>query len=235
MAATIDLTGTTRLVRFVVRRDRVRIVIWIVAIVVLVGATVASIKGLYPTQADLQQAATAAQGNAAAIAFNGPAQGLDTVGGEVAFQAGAFGLVVMALMSLLMVGRLTRGEEEAGRLELLRSLAIGPYAPATAAIVIVAAMNVVVGGLVTIVLLGQGLPAAGSVVFGLSFAFVGLVFCGVTLVAAEVSENARVVYGIAGAVLGASFVLRAIGDIGSGAVSWLSPDRLGAEDATVRG
>jgi ABC-2 type transport system permease protein len=38
-----------------------------------------------------------------------------------------------------------------------------------------------------------------------------------------VSENTRVVYGIAGAVVGASFVLRAVGDIGNGAISWLSP------------
>ena len=84
---------------------------------------------MYPTQADLDQAAAASKGNAAAIAFNGPAQGLDTVGGQVAFQAGAMGLVVVALMSVLMIGRLTRGEEEAGRLELLRSLPVGPRRP----------------------------------------------------------------------------------------------------------
>ncbi len=60
-------------------------------------------------------------------------------------------------------------------------------------------------------------------VFGLSFTLVGLLFAGVALVAAQVSENTRVVYGIAGAVLGASFVLRAVGDIGDGTISWLSP------------
>ena len=102
-------------------------------------------KGLYPTAADLRQAAVASEGNAAAIVFNGPAQGLDTLGGQVAFQVGAFGLVVVALMSLLMVGRLTRGEEEAGRLELLRSLPIGPHAPTTSAMLAVAGMDVAVG------------------------------------------------------------------------------------------
>lgn len=220
---TTDLTGTASLTRFVVRRDRVRIVIWIAAIIALVVTTVASVKGLYPTAADLRQAAVASEGNAAAIAFNGPAQALDTLGGQVAFQIGAFGLVVVALMNLLMVGRLTRGEEEAGRLELLRSLPIGPHAPTTAAMITAAGMDVIVGLLVTLVLLGQGLPITGSVVFGLSFMLLGLLYAGVALVAAQVSENTRVVYGIAGAVLGASFVLRAVGDIGDGTISWISP------------
>ena len=70
------LTGLGPLVRFTVRLDRVRIVVWVLSIVLTVVATVASIKGLYPTQADLDQAAVVAQDNAAAIIFNGPAQGL---------------------------------------------------------------------------------------------------------------------------------------------------------------
>ncbi len=218
-----DLTGTSVLARFIVRRDRVRIAVWIVSIAALIAISAASVKGLYPTQADLDLAAKASAGNAAAIAFNGPAQGLDTVGGEVAFNSGAFGLVVVALMSLLMIGRLTRGEEEAGRLELLRSLPIGSSAPTVAASAIVLSMNVVVGVLVTLTLLAERLPVAGSITFGVSFTMLGLVFTCLALVAAQISENTRVVYGIAGAVLGASFVLRAVGDIGDGTISWLSP------------
>ncbi len=222
-AAMTDLACTAELTRFIVRRDRVRVLVWVAAIAALVALTAASVKGLYPTQADLDEAAAASEGNAAAIAFNGPAQALDTVGGEVAFQVGAIGLVVVALMSLLMIGRLTRGEEEAGRMELLRALPVGRHAPTAAALLTVAAMNVAVGGLVTLALLAQDLPAVGSVTFGASFTLVGLVFAGVALVAAQVTENTRVVYGIAGAVLGAAFVVRAVGDIGDGTVSWFSP------------
>jgi polyether ionophore transport system permease protein len=82
---------------------------------------------------------------------------------------------------------------------------------------------VVTGGLVTVALLGFGLPAAGSIAFGLSFTLLGLLLAAFTLVAAQVSENTRVVYGLGGLVLGAAFVLRAIGDIGDGTISWLSP------------
>jgi len=217
------LTGTLQLTRFIVRRDRIRILIWIGSIVVLAALTAGGIKGLFPTQAALDQTAAATQHNAAAIAFNGPAQGLNTVGGQVAFQFGAAGMVLVALMSLFMVGRLTRGEEEAGRLELVRSLPVGSHAPTTAASLTVAAMSIAVGVLTTVVLSAQGLPAEGSLVFGVSFILIGLFFGGVALLAAQITENTRVVYGAAGVVLGAAFVGRAAGDIGDGTVSWFSP------------
>src|SRR4029077_13018575 len=157
-AAMSALAGTAELTRFILWRDRIRILVWIGAIVALAALTKAGIKGLFPAQAALDQTAAATQHNAAAIAFNGPAQGLNTLGGQVAFQLGAGGMVLVALMSLFMVGRLTRGEEEAGRLELMRALPVGSLAPTLAASLTVAAMNIVVGGLITVALLTQGLP-----------------------------------------------------------------------------
>lgn len=216
------VTGAVPLVRFTLRRERLRVAVWIFSIVLLVITTVASTKGLYPTQADLDRAA-ASENTAAAIIFNGPAQGLNNLGGQVAFQTGTFGLILMGLMSLFMLGRLTRGEEEGGHSELLRALPVGPHAPAMAAVSSVAAMNVVTGLLVASSLMALGLPATGSAVFGLSFTSFGLLITAVTLAAAQVTENTRVVYAIVGVVIGAGFVLRAVGDIGSGAISWLSP------------
>jgi ABC-2 type transport system permease protein len=218
-----SLTGTLALTRFIVRRDRIRILVWIVAIVALVALSVVGIEGLFPTQAALDQTAAATEHNAAAIAFNGAPQGLNTVGGQVAFQFGAPGMVLVALMSVFMLGRLTRGEEESGRLEVVRSLPVGIHANTLAAVLTVAAMNLTVGVLTAAVLIAESLPAAGSVVFGVSFILVGLVFGGVALLAAQVTESTRVVYGVAGAMLGASFVVRAVGDIGDGTLSWLSP------------
>jgi ABC-2 type transport system permease protein len=132
-------------------------------------------------------------------------------------------LILIGLMSVFVLGRLTRGEEEAGRSELLRSLPVGSNSLAASALVTVAAMNVVTGSLVALALVALDLPPEGSVVFGLSFTVFGLLLAAVTLVAAQVTENTRVVYGIGGLVLGASFLLRAIGDIGDGSISWLSP------------
>jgi ABC-2 type transport system permease protein len=217
------LTGTGALGRSILRRDRLRILLWILGAVVLVWSSAAGIKGIYDTPQKLRSAAVAVEGNAAAIAFNGPAQGLETLGGRIAFEAGTAGLVVVALMSLFMVGRLTRAEEESGRLELIRATVVGRHTPMAAAVAVVSAMNITVAAATTLVVVAQDVPVAGSVVFGLGFLAVGLAFTAVAALTAQVSENTRVAHGLAGALVGLAFVLRAAGDIGDGTLSWLSP------------
>ena len=98
---------------------------WVLAVGLLTAATASSIKQLYPTQADLDEAARASADSAIARAFKGPPLALDTVGGQVAFQIMVFGAIAVALMSILMVTRATRAEEEDGRLELVRALPSG--------------------------------------------------------------------------------------------------------------
>ena len=217
------LAGTSALVRAHVHRDRVRIAVWVLSIVGLVAAATSSVKALYPTPADLDAAARAAQSSAVAKVFKGPAQALDTIGGQVAFQIVVFGIVAVGLMTLLMVVRLTRAEEESGRLELIRALPVGRRAPLAAALLVVGAMDVGVGVLVTLTLLAYALPTGGSIVIGVSFVVVGFVFASIAAVTAQLTENARVASGLAGAALALSFLLRAIGDVGNGTLSWLSP------------
>jgi ABC-2 type transport system permease protein len=218
-----EFVGTGALVRFIVRRDRVRIAVWIAAILVLVLTSAQGIERIYPTDADLVEAAAAVDGNAAAIAFNGPVQGLETLGGRIAFETGTFGMIVAGLMSLLMIGRHTRAEEESGRIELVRATVVGRHAPTTAALLVVGAMNLIVAAGIWLLLVSLELSSSGSLVFAVGFLAVGLVFATVAMVSAQVSENTRVASGIAGIGLGAAFVLRAIGDIRDGTLSWFSP------------
>ncbi|MGH9210825.1 MAG: ABC transporter permease [Acidimicrobiales bacterium] len=217
-----ELTATGTLTRAILHRDGVRIAVWALAIAGLVVLTAASVKGLYPTQADLDEAA-ATEDSAAAIALNGPPHGLDTVGGQVAFQIGAWGMVAVGLMSLLLMTRNTRGEEESGRLDLVRATVVGRHAPPAAALVVVGGVNVLVGAAVAFANVGYGLPTAGSLLFGAGFTIFGFVFAGVAAVTSQVTDNTRVASGLAGAVLGASYAIRAAGDVGDGTLSWFSP------------
>jgi ABC-2 type transport system permease protein len=210
-------------VRLIVARDRVRLLAWTAGLLLLVITTAASTKGLYPTQADLDAIAITAHDNPVALAFNGPDQALDTIGGQVAFQVGAFGLVMVGLMSLLLLGRMTRGEEDSGRLELVRSMPVGRHAPLAAGLLVVVGTNIAVGVLTSVSLLLEDLPTHGSIVFGASFIATGILFACLTAVTAQVWENPRVATGVTGAVLGASYAVRAVGDMSGGTLSWLSP------------
>jgi ABC-2 type transport system permease protein len=219
----MSVAGTWQLVRFHLRRDRLLLVWWVAGSVLLYWSQAVSTKALYPTQAEFDRAAASMSANAAFVAMAGPARALNTLGGQVAWQASAFGAIVAGLMSMFLVGRHTRAEEESGRADLVRASAVGREATLAAVGVVVLAANVLLGGLVTVSLVAYGLPAAGSVSLGLAAGLAGLVFGAVALVAAQLTGSARAVYGITGAVIAASYVARAVGDVGPGALSWWSP------------
>lgn len=217
------LAGGDTLLRFYVRRERVRIPVYVIVFAALIAATALQSEQLYPMPADRADYAASVAGNAGLIAMVGPAYAVTNVGGDVAWQWGAFGAVVAGLMSMFIVGRHTRAEEQSGRSELIRASVVGRYAPTTAALGIAAAASVVMGAATALVMIAAGQPSAGSIALGASLGAVGLLFAGVAAVAVQISQGTAGAYGLVGAVLGASYALRAAGDVGDGTLSWLSP------------
>jgi ABC-2 type transport system permease protein len=215
--------GTWTLVRFIARLDRVRLALWIVGIALIIAFSASSVDQLYPTEADLIEAAGPLEDNVAVIALQGPTYAIDTLGGNIVFNIGGFGYVMTGLMGMFLVGRHTRGDEEQGRTELLRATVVGRNAPVTAALVVATAALAVLGVLITLSMLSLDLPVTGSVSYGIAMAAFGVLFAAVTSVTAQVSEHNRAAYGLAGALLGAFFVIRAVGDVSGGSLSWLSP------------
>ncbi len=217
------MTGAGLLLRAYLRRDRLMLVWWWLGGVVLYWSQAVSVEGLYATQAELDRAAQAMAANPALIAMTGPARALDTIGGQVAWQATAFGAIVAGLMSMFLVGRHTRAEEESGRDELVRASAISRRAPLTAALIEMLIANLLLGALIALSLVSVPLAVADSVALGVGAALSGAAFGGVALLAAQLTPTTRAAYGLTGAVLAAAYALRAVGDVGNEAVSWLSP------------
>jgi ABC-2 type transport system permease protein len=215
--------GTWLLVALALRRERVRIPVYVLLFVLLVAETAATSKQTYPTEATRAAYVATVEGNPGLIAMVGPPLELTTVGGDIAWQIGGFGAAFVALMSMFIVGRHTRAEEQNGRSELIGAAPVGRFAPVTAALIVVAAAQVLLGVLVALAMIGAGTPAEGSLALGASLAGVGLVFAGIAAVAAQVSQGTSSMYGIAGGAIGAAYLLRAAGDVGDGTLSWLSP------------
>ena len=80
-----------------------------------------------------------------------------------------------------------------------------------------------VGVFVAASLASYPLELADSIALGVGLTLCGWVFTGTALIAAQLTASTRSMYGIAGAVIGVAYVLRAIGDVGSPALTWLSP------------
>jgi ABC-2 type transport system permease protein len=217
------VTGTLRLLRFLLRRERVGLPWWLLGATLLVLVQSGQSQSLYGTPEALARLRQTIGGNTAAIAMNGPTRLLDSIGGEVVFEVFAFVAVVVALMNMFLVGRHTRADEESGRSELIRSARVGRHAPLAAALALAGLADLTVGVSVFAVATGTGLPVAGSALFGAAIAVIGLAFAALTAVAAQVFENTRAAYGAVALVLGAAYVLRAAGDVGDGSLSWASP------------
>jgi ABC-2 type transport system permease protein len=220
------LTGTGTLLRLAVRRDRVMLPAWLYILAVSVLGTAYSFKKTYVTAASRQHLAQVSNHTATLLATNGPVPGT-SVGGLTAWKFGIAGAALAAIMTIFIVIRHTRGDEEEGRLELIRATRTGRAAPLTAALAEAGIASLALGVLVAGALIAMSQPVSGSVDFGLSLAGTGLVFAAIAACAAQLSENARTCRGLALSVLGASYLLRAAGDAaGPGGprwLSWLSP------------
>ncbi|HEX6261489.1 MAG TPA: ABC transporter permease [Actinomycetota bacterium] len=223
-------TGTGRLAQFILRRDRIRLGVWVGAIALLVVLFVSSLPQYY-TEASQRQARAELMANPGLRAIAGPGYGLDdyTFGAMVAQEFLSWTAIFVALMSFLLMVRHTRAEEETGKAELVRSAALGRHAHTAAPLVVLIGANLVLGGLIAVGLgsLGmEGVSWPSSWLFGAALASIGLVFTAVAAVTSQVSPGARGAAGLAGFGFAVAYLVRAAGDmseVGGGFLSWLSP------------
>ncbi|TDC35091.1 anibiotic ABC transporter [Micromonospora sp. 15K316] len=207
-------TGTWRLTRLALRRDRIRLGIWILGTPLLGYALAASVAGVYPDDAARHGYATTSASSLVARAFNGPIAGTD-LGAVVVAETYATLAVLVALLSTFAVVRHTRQNEETGRAELLGASVVGRYALLTAALLVVVGANVLAaaGLALALALAGAGLPLAGSVAAAAAIGGVGVAFTGVAAVTAQLTVTSRGANALAAAAVGLAFLLRAAGDV----------------------
>ena len=216
------LANTGALARLAFRRDRIMLPAWVYVITAAIASNSYSLNKLYPTAAARADLVASGGQNPALVFLYGRLWG-DSLGAVSAWRYGVWAAIFAALMSIFLVIRHTRADEEAGRLELVGSAAVGRLAALTAGLLVALAANMVLAVLLVVVLVVLGLPVAGSVAFALAITTCGVAFAAVAALAAQLAAGARAARGIAIGVLGAAYLLRAVGDAsGAGGVSWLT-------------
>ncbi|GIJ44979.1 exporter of polyketide antibiotics [Virgisporangium aliadipatigenens] len=204
-------TGTWRLVRLALRRDRIQLPVWILGITVMLSSSLASLAKTYPTEAERATVLKTAANTPTILVLRGPPTGTGE-GQLYAFQLIAFLCVLAAFMSTLAVVRHTRQNEETGRAEMIGATVVGRFAPLTAALTVVILSNALLGVLITGVLAGDGQDAQGAAVFATGLALNGIAFAGIAAFAAQLTDSARSANGIAAAAIGVAYALRGAGD-----------------------
>ena len=216
-------TGTALLSRHAARRDRVLVAVWVLVLAATVAASAAGTSTLYPHESDRISAATAINASPAVVALYGPIVDVRSLGELAMTKLTVLYAVFVGLLVLVLVRRHTRTEEETGQAELVGGTAVGRDAPLAAAMLEAVGVAVVVGLLAAVCDVAGGLPLAGSLAFGASWTGVGLVSAGITAVCCQLSASSRTCAATAGGVLGALFLLRAVGDTSVSWLGWLSP------------
>lgn len=217
------VTGTWPLVRLVLRRDRVRLSVWLLGIAAVTGASAKSVSGLYGTAEKRAGYGATVQDSAVSRLMGGIPRDIDTLGGIISFEVTAVAAVAVALMVTFLVVRHTRGEEESGRAELVRSTVVGRHAALAATLVVSLLACVILGLLLAGVLTLADVDPGAAGMFGVGISAVGLVFTGVAAVAAQFARSGRTALGIGtGAVL-VAYLVRGYGALDETWWTWASP------------
>jgi ABC-2 type transport system permease protein len=219
--------GTTQLLKLALRRDRVMLPAWVYVLTATAVGTAYSTKSLYDTVAARRDFALGIDRNPANLALEGRVFDANSIGAISVWKIIVTGAAMVAVMSLLLVIRHTRADEESGRLELVSAGVLGRSAALGSALLTAFTANLVLFVPAVAGLIAVGLPVAGSVVFGLCWLATGMMFAAVAALTAQATESGRTANGLALSVLGVSFLLRAFGDAaghdGPSWLSWLSP------------
>lgn len=215
------------------RRDGAQIALWAGGTGLLAFAAYAGVDGTYGSADDRTSLLAAALANPVILLFRGLPSGT-APGAFIVFLIFPWLALLAAFMSTFLAVRHTRGDEEAGRAELVAATPAGRTLPIVATVVHGILANALAAALVAGALIAVGLDASGAVLTGLAVGAVGVVFLGVGLLAAPLVRSSRAANSVSVWTVLVSFVLAGTGNaIGtpsddltrmeSSWVTWLSP------------
>lgn len=220
-------TGTLSLLRLALRRDRIRLSIWLAALTLMMVYAPNAIKLAYPDEAQ-RQARVNLMKTPAAIIMGGPMFGGNEtdLGAMMANELMLTMIVATSILAILTVIRHTRAEEESGAAELVLSSVVGRYARTTAALIMIGGVNVALTVTMTLAMASTGFGLVDTAAMCLGITGVAMVFGAVAAVTAQLWRQSRTATGAAMAMLALAVFVRGIGDVienSGSALSWFSP------------
>jgi ABC-2 type transport system permease protein len=186
---------------------------------------------VYTTQADRDQLARTFGANKASAALFGPAPDLQTVDGFIVLKVSMTLMIIGSIWGVMTSSRLLRGDEDAGRWDLLLAgqttrrtatrQALGGFALASVVLWALTALITAVVGLSAKVNVDPG----QAMFLALALVSPAVMFLAVGALTSQLAPTRRAAAGYGAVVLGISYGLRMIGDAGvrSHWLTWLSP------------
>lgn len=206
-------------------------VAWGLLFGLLVANEALTYQATFPTADARREFAASFGGNAGLSAVIGPGRHLDTIEGVVAWRVFGLMIVVGAVWGLLAATKLLRGEEDAGRWELLLA---GQTSRRRATLQALAGLGVgwlvfwVVGS-TPIVVVGLrdtvDIPVVASLFYGLAGTASAALFLAVGALSSQLAGTRRGANALAAGVFAIAYLVRLVADAGAGLgwLRWASP------------
>ena len=216
-----------------VRRDWVQVLLWSIGTALLALASYVGVSDAYGSEQDRASLLAAALANPVILLFRGLPSGTDE-GAFMVFLILPWLALLAAFMSTFLAVRHTRGDEEAGRAELVAATPAARTIPFVATGLHGALANVLLAALTAAAFVAVGLDVEGSLLAGAAVGAVGWVFLGVGLFAAQLMRTSRGANSLAVWLLVGTFVIAGLGNavgtpsddltrMESSWLTWLSP------------
>jgi ABC-2 type transport system permease protein len=220
-------TGTLHLLRLALRRDRVRLSVWIAVLVMMMVYAPNAIKLAYPEESQ-RMARVSLMKTPAAIMMGGPMFGGNEadLGAMMANELMLTLIIATSILAILTVIRHTRTEEENGAAELVLSSVVGRHARTYAALILVGGVNAILAVTMTLAMAAIGFDVVDAAAMCLGVTGVAMVFGAIAAVTAQLWRQARTATGAAMGSLALAALVRGVGDVidNSGSpLSWFSP------------
>ena len=220
----------TALVWHALRQERVRLGVFAAIVVLYTAANVVGYRDTYPTQAQRDRFAAAFGENVALRLFYGLPHDLATVAGYVEFRVVGILTVVLAAWAVFAAVRALRGEEDAGRFELVLA---GPLrrGEATAAVLVALGVEcVALWGATALALIATGtafgdISLGRSLMLGVAIAAPAVLFAAVGALVCQIAPTHRGAQALGGALVAVCLLLRIVADLVDGArdLRWATP------------
>ena len=223
-----NFENSGKLVRLMLRRERVISTVWIIALVLFSVAVAPAIGSMFSEPEARAQFAESIN-NPVMVAMMGPVYGTDnyTAGVMYAGMMLLWVIIAVAAMNIFLVVRHTRADEEKGRVEVVRSLPTGRLSILNAAMVCAGIVNAALAVLLGLALAAvgiEGMGLAASLLFGFVVGASGFVFAAVAALFSQLSSNKGGAAGLSFFALAVLYMLRAAGDVqGSELLARISP------------
>lgn len=186
----LDFQGTAKLLRFYLKHGWITRAIWLLTPTLLVMAAIASYGSMFASQQELVAFVDEGILNPVVSAIHGFILSID-IPGIVAWRVKMLAMIVVGIFNIFAITKITRGEEESSRAEMLMSGVVGRQAPLAASAILCFALNIVMGLLMFATMTAYGLPVGGSLSLSLLLIVVSCLFAALGAVTSQLYSAKR--------------------------------------------